>query len=99
MNIHPAEAEKVIIEHPLVADVAVIGVPDADMGEAVKALVVPIDMNKAPTPEEIIALCRGQLAGYKCPKTVEIVTTVGRTAMGKINKRELRAPYWEKQAK
>lgn len=99
VNIYPAEAEKVIIEHPLVADVAVIGVPDADMGEAVKALVVPIDMNKAPTPEEIIALCRGQLAGYKCPKTVEIVTTVGRTAMGKINKRELRAPYWEKQAK
>jgi len=39
------------------------------------------------------------LAGYKCPKTVEIVTTVGRTAMGKINKRELRAPYWEKQPK
>ena len=99
VNIYPAEAEKVIIEHPLVADVAVIGVPDPDMGEAFKALVVPIDMNKAPTPEEIIALCRGQLAGYKCPKTVEIVTTVGRTAMGKINKRELRAPYWEKQPK
>jgi acyl-CoA synthetase (AMP-forming)/AMP-acid ligase II len=99
VNIYPAEAEKVIIEHPLVADVAVIGVPDPDMGEAVKALVVPIDMSKAPTPEEIIALCRGHLAGYKCPKTVEIVTTVGRTAMGKINKRELRAPYWEKQPK
>jgi acyl-CoA synthetase (AMP-forming)/AMP-acid ligase II len=99
VNIYPAEAEKVIIEHPLVADVAVIGVPDPDMGEAVKALVVPIDMKNAPTPEEIIALCRGQLSGYKCPKTVEIVTTVGRTAMGKINKRELRAPYWEKQAK
>ena len=99
VNIYPAEAEKVIIEHPLVADVAVIGVPDPDMGEAVKALVVPIDMKNAPSPEEIIALCRGQLSGYKCPKTVEIVTTVGRTAMGKINKRELRAPYWEKQAK
>ncbi len=99
VNIYPAEAEKVIIEHPLVADVAVIGVPDPDMGEAVKALVVPIDLNNAPTPEEIIVLCRGQLSGYKCPKTVEIVTTVGRTAMGKINKRELRAPYWEKQSK
>ena len=45
--------------------------------------------------EEIIAICRAQLAGYKCPKTVDIVSTVGRTAMGKINKRELRAPYWE----
>jgi acyl-CoA synthetase (AMP-forming)/AMP-acid ligase II len=95
VNIYPAEAEKVIIEHPKVADVAVIGVPDPDMGEAVKALVVPIDMNDAPTPEELIVLCKSQLSGYKCPKTVDIVSTVGRTAMGKINKRELRAPYWE----
>jgi len=94
-NIYPAEAEKVIIEHPLVADVAVIGVPDPDMGEAVKALVVPRDVNNAPTPEEIIALCRKTLAGYKCPRSVEIVATVGRNAMGKINKRTLRAPYWE----
>ena len=95
VNIYPAEAEKVIIDHPLVADVAVIGVPDPDMGEAVKALVVPQDPNNAPTPEELIALCRATLAGYKCPRTVEIVATVGRNAMGKINKRTLRAPYWE----
>jgi acyl-CoA synthetase (AMP-forming)/AMP-acid ligase II len=95
VNIYPAEAEKVLIEHPQVADVAVIGVPDKDMGEAVKALVVPQDMNNAPTPEELIALCREHLAGYKCPRTVEIVSTVGRNAMGKINKRTLRAPYWE----
>jgi len=95
VNIYPAEAEKVLIEHPQVADVAVIGVPDKDMGEAVKALVVPQDINNAPTPEELIALCREHLAGYKCPRTVEIVSTVGRNAMGKINKRTLRAPYWE----
>lgn len=95
VNIYPAEAEKVLIEHPGVADVAVIGVPDADMGEAVKALVVPKDPNNPPTPEELIALCREQLAGYKCPRTLDIVSSVGRNAMGKINKRELRAPYWE----
>jgi acyl-CoA synthetase (AMP-forming)/AMP-acid ligase II len=95
VNIYPAEAEKVIIEHPKVADVAVIGVPDDVMGEAVKALVVPKDPTDAPTPEELIGLCRAKLSGYKCPKSVEIVSTVGRNAMGKVNKRALRAPYWE----
>ena len=95
VNIYPAEAEAVIIAHPKVADVAVIGVPDADLGEAVKALVVPLDPADPPTREELIALCRQHLAGYKCPRTVDIVSTVGRNAMGKVNKRALRAPYWE----
>ncbi|CAB4870715.1 unannotated protein [freshwater metagenome] len=95
VNIYPAEAEKVLIAHPQVSDVAVISVPDADMGEAVKALIVPEDPAHPPSAEELIALCRSRLAGYKCPRTVEIVSTVGRNAMGKINKRQLRAPYWE----
>jgi long-chain acyl-CoA synthetase len=95
VNVYPAEAEKVLIAHPGVADVAVIGVPDADMGEAVRALVVPLDLDNPPTVEELVGLCRSQLAGYKCPRTIEIVSTVGRNAMGKINKRALRAPYWE----
>ena len=95
VNIYPAEAEAVIIAHPKVADVAVIGVPDADLGEAVKALVVPLDPADPPTSEELIGLCRAQLSGYKCPRTVDIVSTVGRNAMGKVNKRALRAPYWE----
>jgi len=95
VNIYPAEAEAVIHEHPKVADVAVIGVPNADLGEAVKALVVPVDPADPPTPDELMALCRSKLAGYKCPRTIDIVSTVGRNAMGKINKRALRAPYWE----
>jgi acyl-CoA synthetase (AMP-forming)/AMP-acid ligase II len=95
VNIYPAEAEHVIIEHPKVADVAVIGVPDPDMGEAVKALVVAKDPDDPPSPEELSALCRSKLAGYKCPRTIEVVVTVGRNAMGKVNKRALRAPYWE----
>jgi long-chain acyl-CoA synthetase len=61
----------------------------------VKALVVPVDPADPPTPDELMALCRSKLAGYKCPRTIDIVSTVGRTAMGKINKRALRAPYWE----
>jgi long-chain acyl-CoA synthetase len=94
-NIYPAEAEKVLMAHPAVADVAVIGVPHAEMGEEVKALVVPADPANPPEPSELIGYCRQHLAGYKCPRTVEIVDTVGRNAMGKINKRQLRAPYWQ----
>jgi acyl-CoA synthetase (AMP-forming)/AMP-acid ligase II len=95
VNIYPAEAEQVLVTHPGVADVAVVGVPDADLGEAVHALVVPTDPESPPTADELRALCREHLAGYKCPRTFEFVTTVGRNAMGKVNKRALRAPYWE----
>jgi long-chain acyl-CoA synthetase len=94
VNIYPAEAEKVLIAQPKVADCAVIGVPDEVMGEAVKALVVPVDPDDPPTEADLIAACRAHLSGYKCPRTVEIVSTVGRNAMGKVNKRALRAPYW-----
>ncbi len=95
VNIYPAESEAVIIEHPKVSDVAVIGVPDADMGEAVHALVVPKDPSDPPRPDEIVAFCRARLSSYKCPRSAEIVESVGRNAMGKVNKRALRAPYWQ----
>jgi acyl-CoA synthetase (AMP-forming)/AMP-acid ligase II len=96
VNVYPAEAEAVLARHPKVADVAVIGVPDTDMGEQVKALVVPRDRHDPPDADELIALCRERLAAYKCPRSVDMVSTVGRTAMGKVNKRALRAPYWER---
>ncbi len=95
VNIYPAEAEQALIEHPQVDDVAVIGVPNRDMGEEVKALVVPSDADDPPTADALIAWCRERLSGYKCPRTVDIVETIGRTAMGKVNKRELRKQFWD----
>ena len=94
VNIYPAEAEQVLIEHPAVADVACIGVPNADMGEELKGLVIAADPANPPDPTELLAYCRERLTRYKCPRTIEVVTDLGRTAMGKINKRSLRAPYW-----
>ena len=94
VNIYPAEAEQVLIEHPGVADVACIGVPNADMGEELKGLVIAADPANPPDPDELLAYCRERLTRYKCPRTIEIVTDLGRTTMGKVNKRALRAPYW-----
>jgi long-chain acyl-CoA synthetase len=94
VNIYPAEAEQALLQHPDVADVACIGVPNADLGEQMKALVVAANWNEPPTPEELLAFCRERLAGYKCPKTIDLVPDIGRNALGKINKGALRAPFW-----
>jgi len=93
VNIYPAEIEQALIGHPDVEDVAVVGVPNAEMGEEVKALVVPRP-GSAVTAETLDAWARGKLAGYKRPRSIDLVETVGRNAMGKINKRELRRPFW-----
>ena len=97
VNIYPAETEQVLVEHPGVADTACIGVPDEEMGEQLKALVVPADPAHPPTEAEIIAFCRDRIAHYKCPRTVEFVSEnhLGRSAMGKVNKQALRAPFWK----
>ncbi|MBL6689115.1 MAG: AMP-binding protein [Pseudomonadales bacterium] len=95
VNIYPAEAEQVLIDHPAVLDVACIGVPNKDMGEELKALVIPHDDADHPSPDELIAWCRERLSHYKCPRTLDYVDDLGRNTMGKINKRKLRAPYWE----
>ncbi len=94
VNIYPAEIEQVLITHPDIEDVAVIGVPDEDMGEAVKALIVPKAGAGPIDSTQLVHLCRSRLAAYKCPRSYEMVASVGRNAMGKISKRELRRPYW-----
>jgi long-chain acyl-CoA synthetase len=95
VNLYPAEAEQVLIRHPAVLDVACIGVPHREMGEELKGLVMLRQGHEATTPAEILAFCREHLSTYKCPRTVDVVADLGRTTMGKINKRALRAPYWE----
>ncbi len=95
VNIYPAEAENVLMEHSAVLDVACIGVPHAEMGEELKALIIPVDAAHHPDTSEILQFCRDRLSHYKCPRTIEFVTDLGRNSMGKINKRTLRAPYWE----
>lgn len=94
VNIYPAEAEQVLIDHPAVLDVACIGVPHPEMGEELKALAIPRDAVEPPSGEEVIAWCRERLSHYKCPRSFDWVEDLGRNTMGKINKRKLRAPYW-----
>ena len=94
VNIYPAEAEQVLILHPGVADVAVVGAPNAEMGEEVKALIVPKDPADPPSSAALDRFCREHLAGFKCPRSYVLTPDIGRNAMGKINKRELRRQFW-----
>jgi acyl-CoA synthetase (AMP-forming)/AMP-acid ligase II len=96
VNVYPQEAENVLTMHPEVVDVAVFGVPDPEMGEAVKAVVQPRDMAAA-GPEleaELIAFVRARLSHVKCPKSVDFLPELPRHETGKLYKRLLKDRYW-----
>ena len=105
-NVYPAEVEAVLARHPAVADVAVIGIPDERWGETVHAVVVPAPASTAPASTapanvapgfdaaELVSWARGQLAGFKCPTGVTVVSELPRNATGKVLRAALREPFW-----
>jgi long-chain acyl-CoA synthetase len=93
-NVYPAEVENVLMAHPGIADVAIIGVPHEKWGETAKAIVVKAADNDV-TEDEIIAYARERLATFKCPTSVEWTDVLPRNPSGKVLKKDLRAPYWE----
>jgi acyl-CoA synthetase (AMP-forming)/AMP-acid ligase II len=97
VNIYPQEAENVLTMHPSVADVAVIGVPNEDFGEEVKAVVQPVEgvVADRSLERELISFCRQQLADVKCPRSVDFRSELPRHPTGKLYKRLLRDEYWD----
>jgi acyl-CoA synthetase (AMP-forming)/AMP-acid ligase II len=100
VNIYPQETENVLITHPAVFDVAVIGVPNEDFGEEVKA-VVELEPGVAVSDllgQQLIEYCRERIAHFKCPRSVDFIEHLPRLPNGKLLKRELRARYWPQPA-
>jgi long-chain acyl-CoA synthetase len=96
VNIYPQETENILSAHPAVQDVAVIGVPNDDLGEEVKAVVQLADPAAAgpELAQDLITYCRDRLAHFKCPRTVDFVPELPRSETGKLYKRILRDAYW-----
>jgi len=97
-NIYPREIEEVLIQHEAVREVAVIGVPDPQWGEAIKAVVARLPGQTA-TEEELISFCKHNIASYKKPKSIDFVDELPKNNYGKILKRDLRAKYWKEKTR
>jgi long-chain acyl-CoA synthetase len=93
-NVYPTEVENAIAQCEAVAESAVIGIPDARWGEAVKAFVV-LRPGHTVSEADLLAFLRTRIAGYKRPKSIEFVVSLPRNAAGKILRRELRSRYWD----
>ncbi len=98
VNIYPQEIEDALVQHPDVLDVAVFGVPNDDMGEEVKAVVQPVEgADVDALPASVLAYAREHLAGYKVPRSVDVVDELPRLPTGKLYKRLLRNRYWGRE--
>jgi acyl-CoA synthetase (AMP-forming)/AMP-acid ligase II len=93
-NVYSAEVENALASHPAVAACAVIGVPDSEWGERVHAVVVLLPGQQA-SADQIRTHCKGLIAGYKSPRSVDFVDALPMSGAGKILKRELRKQYWD----
>jgi long-chain acyl-CoA synthetase len=96
VNIYPQEIENVLLQHPKVMDAAVVGVPNSDWGEEVKAVVQPVhacDIGPA-LAEELQAFCRGKLADFKCPRSIDFDLELPRLPTGKLYKKLVKKRYW-----
>jgi long-chain acyl-CoA synthetase len=94
VNIYPAEIEDALRRHPAVLDAAVFGIPHADLGEEVRAVVERVE-GQYVSEDELLAFVADKLAAYKRPRTIQLTSEIPRNAAGKVLKAELRAPYWQ----
>jgi long-chain acyl-CoA synthetase len=92
-NVYPREVEEVLAQHPSIAEVCVFGVPDNTWGEAIKAAVV-LKPGAASSAADIINFVGERMAGYKKPKSVDFLTELPKSPVGKILKRQLRDSHW-----
>jgi long-chain acyl-CoA synthetase len=93
VNIYPAEIEAVLLRHPSVQDVAIIGIPNDEFGEEIKGF-VELKPGATTTTRALLEFCAGALASYKHPRSLELTAKLPRNTMGKLLKRELREPFW-----
>jgi len=93
-TVYSVEVERALLEHAAVREAAVFAIPDERFGESVMAAVV-LQPGAAVEAAALAAFCRGRIAGYKCPRTVDIVPALPRTGSGKIDKKRLREPFWK----
>ena len=96
-NIYPAEIERVLVQHPKILEVTVVGVPDEQWGESPRACVV-LRPGEQASADEFIEFCEGKLARYKRPRSVDFIEALPRNAMGKVLRRDLRERYWQGHA-